>query len=218
MVASNNSYNFIDLTGKQFGLLTVLRRVDNDKWGNPCWICQCACGNTHITQGSCLRSGSTMSCGCKRRQNVTTHGLSKSPLYRIWKDLKSRLGCSMCEEWLNDFQVFYDFCINNGWKQGLCPQRIDRHRIFSQLNCCFVTWRISHLHGHVPSNNTSGYIGVTWHKLSRKWRARIMVHGSLVDLGYHNTEDEACVARDMYIIDNNMQQEYKVQILNEELT
>lgn len=60
----------IDLTGKQFGLLTVQRRADNNTSDNkPQWICNCACGNTNIiVAGGHLRNGHTKSCGCLQKQ------------------------------------------------------------------------------------------------------------------------------------------------------
>lgn len=56
----------IDLTGKTFGRLTVIKRhPQNTKNNHPRWICRCACGNDNIiVQGSHLRSGHTTSCGC----------------------------------------------------------------------------------------------------------------------------------------------------------
>lgn len=56
---------FIDLTGQRFGKLTVLKRnEENDNTGHPLWICQCDCGNLHITSGEALKQGRTQSCGC----------------------------------------------------------------------------------------------------------------------------------------------------------
>lgn len=34
----------IDLTGQRFGILTVIRRVENNKWNETTWLCQCDCG------------------------------------------------------------------------------------------------------------------------------------------------------------------------------
>ena len=31
----------IDMTGQTFGKLTVLNRVENDKYGKAQWLCQC---------------------------------------------------------------------------------------------------------------------------------------------------------------------------------
>ena len=43
-------------------------------------------------------------------------------------------------------------------------------------------------------NNTSGYVGVHWHKKMKKWAARIMVKGKREVLGYYDTAEEASLA------------------------
>lgn len=60
----------IDLTGKKFGHLTVIKRAINANNGHAQWECQCDCGNakTVITTGDHLRSGHTTSCGCVQKQ------------------------------------------------------------------------------------------------------------------------------------------------------
>ena len=55
----------IDLTGQQFGKLTVLKRdIDHPDHKDPRWICQCKCGKIKTVRGSSLREGTTNSCGC----------------------------------------------------------------------------------------------------------------------------------------------------------
>ena len=54
---------FIDLTGQKFGKLVVLSRAEN-KHKHVRWNCLCECGNITITNGSDLRSGDAISCGC----------------------------------------------------------------------------------------------------------------------------------------------------------
>lgn len=61
-----------DLTGRQFGELAVLRRMENDKHNKTRWLCRCSCGNLHTVTAQKLKSGSTQSCGCKRQR--TFHG------------------------------------------------------------------------------------------------------------------------------------------------
>lgn len=59
----------IDLTGKQFGRLTVIKRNEqNDSTNHPLWVCQCECGNIKIVSGSHLKSGHTISCGCYHKE------------------------------------------------------------------------------------------------------------------------------------------------------
>lgn len=53
----------IDLTGKKFGKLTVIKR-DTSYVKIVRWICKCDCGNTKTVRGYCLKDGTTQSCGC----------------------------------------------------------------------------------------------------------------------------------------------------------
>lgn len=57
----------IDLTGKQFGELTVIRLSDQRSKNNTLlWECLCSCGNKSYILGVSLRAGNYKSCGCKR--------------------------------------------------------------------------------------------------------------------------------------------------------
>lgn len=55
----------IDLTGKRFERLMVVRHADTPSH----WLCQCDCGELKVIKGSSLRSGNTRSCGCLVRSN-----------------------------------------------------------------------------------------------------------------------------------------------------
>ncbi len=46
-----------------------------------------------------------------------------------------------------------------------------------------------------PSNNTSGYPGVVWHKRISKWQARIKHNYKHIHLGYFSILEEAIAAR-----------------------
>lgn len=56
-----------DLSGKRFGYLTVLYRVEN-KNGRTRWMCQCDCGNELDVTESGLMHGNYKSCGCLKRE------------------------------------------------------------------------------------------------------------------------------------------------------
>ena len=43
-------------------------------------------------------------------------------------------------------------------------------------------------------NNTSGYKGVSWHKVGRKWRAQIRVNGRQIYLGMFDSPEQASLA------------------------
>ena len=59
--------NLINLTGHQFGRLTVLERDFSKPIGKSCpayWICKCQCGNIVSVRSDHLRDKTTSSCGC----------------------------------------------------------------------------------------------------------------------------------------------------------
>lgn len=61
----------IDLTGKRFGRLTVLKRATDKQYKRPHWLCQCDCGNQKIIHGDSLRGGLTQSCGCLQKERTS---------------------------------------------------------------------------------------------------------------------------------------------------
>ena len=53
-----------DLTGKKFGMLTVISLHGRDNGGRALWLCKCDCGESVIAEGHNLQCGHTSSCGC----------------------------------------------------------------------------------------------------------------------------------------------------------
>lgn len=69
---------FIDETGKHYGFLTVIKKSDKtDSKHQIYWDCQCECGKITTVRGTCLRSGQTTSCGCKRNLSKQKDELGK---------------------------------------------------------------------------------------------------------------------------------------------
>lgn len=58
----------IDLTGKKFGELTVIKKSEIKKSNRIAWECKCSCGNTTIVITNHLTSGHTKSCGCLQKK------------------------------------------------------------------------------------------------------------------------------------------------------
>jgi hypothetical protein len=62
----------IDLSGKRFGYLTVLKLADVQLYDELYWTVRCDCGTVKDVSGHSMKKGQTMSCGCKRRSNGET--------------------------------------------------------------------------------------------------------------------------------------------------
>ena len=60
--------NIKDLTGMQFGRLTVIEMCPDRKGKKLVWKCRCSCGNTTNVTASDLTTGHTKSCGCLRKE------------------------------------------------------------------------------------------------------------------------------------------------------
>lgn len=166
-----------DLTGMKFGRLTVLMYGDpairKDGRRDTTFVCKCDCGNIIVVRGASLKNGNTSSCGCKRIESISqlrrTHGMTQTRLYRIWLRMKQRCnnensddyqyygahGISVCDEWLNDYKVFEEWSMNNGYGDSLTIDRIDVDGNYSPENCRWTTRKIQ-------SNNTHSNRKITY--------------------------------------------------------
>ena len=88
--------NFIDLTGKRFGKLTVLYDTNKKRAGHTLWHSICDCGNHVDAQSSDLIGGKTISCGCQS-ESIIASGIKKyfverynsETEYKIFKNPKT---------------------------------------------------------------------------------------------------------------------------------
>ena len=58
--------NRLDLTGKRYGMLSVIEPETIDKYGYVLWLCKCDCRNTVLKRASLLSTGNICSCGCMK--------------------------------------------------------------------------------------------------------------------------------------------------------
>jgi hypothetical protein len=110
-----------DITGKVFGRLTATGRDELTRK----WECLCSCGGKALVKRSNLLEGKQRSCGCLYRETrgaqSRTHGMSSTPEYKTWKNMKYRCynqrskdyrlygakGIVVCDRWLASFENFF---------------------------------------------------------------------------------------------------------------
>lgn len=117
---------FIDLTKQKFNRLTIKKRIENNKHGQPRWECECICGKILPVLSYNLISGNTKSCGCLQieiaRNTPTIHKMCKTVEYETWCNIIKRCtnknspafkdyggrDITICPEWRHDFMAFYN--------------------------------------------------------------------------------------------------------------
>lgn len=68
----SDRYKKIDLTGKVFGRLTVVKSAGvKDK--QRMWSCSCECGKSKVASTATLNAGYTKSCGCMKKETVRSN-------------------------------------------------------------------------------------------------------------------------------------------------
>ena len=132
------------------------------------------------------------------KRKLECHGYYYHPLYKVWISMIQRItnenhkfyknyggrGIIICEEWDQSAKVFIEWALSNGWKKGLHFDREDNDGNYEPGNCRFVTRYESNLNRRlIRSDNTSGYKGVSYHKLSRKWGSSIRINSKSKWLG-----------------------------------
>lgn len=153
-----------NIIGEKFGRLTVIAHVgytEKNKYGqrHSIWKCQCECGNFVNRTTDVLKRGKS-SCGCRQKEILkemsnknTTHNLTNSRLYGIYKNMISRCyrekdihyksygmrGITVCDEWKEDKSTFFEWATSNGYKDNLTIERKNNNLGYCKENCTWVT-------------------------------------------------------------------------------
>lgn len=150
----------------------------------------------------------------------TKHNKSKtSDLYKIWASIRYRIkgknrkdkivykdkNIKLFKQW-NDFLVFENWALSNGYKKGLTIDRIDNDGNYEPSNCRWVNQIIQNRNNRkLRSTNKSGLRGVSFRKDTKKWVAEIIVNYKKISLGCYTCRLKAGYARENYIINNNLE-------------
>ncbi len=74
-----------DLTGRCFGRLVVLGKVDGRRYSDYLWQCECECGNLVEVPTRLLKQRKTTSCGCYKKEIDTFKIVKKGSDNPAWK-------------------------------------------------------------------------------------------------------------------------------------
>jgi hypothetical protein len=178
------------------------------------------CGNCFTAVISQVKSGNTKSCGCWKSKHLADrnfkHGMSGSSLYSVLVNMKARCydesckgfmnyggrGIKVCDEWLQDNNLFFEWAIKSGYKKGLQIDRVNNDGDYCPGNCKWSTRFENCQNRRKKTTNTSGYTGVreTDH---HKWRVNICVNKKNIHLGVFKFPRDAAIAYNNYVIENN---------------
>ena len=136
----------------KYGKLTILDTAFY-KNGNRYVNCICDCGNKKAILFNNIKRGLVKSCGCIVK---TRNGKSKTKLFVSYKHMIDRCyrvndisyknyggrGIIVCDDWKNDFMSFYNWAIENGYKDGLTIDRINTNGNYEPTNCRWVSMQI----------------------------------------------------------------------------
>lgn len=157
-----------DLTGRQFGKLTVLSRAEN-KRGRVAWLCRCTCGRSCTVTAHDLKLGHVKSCGCQQYRNkdnivnITGQKFGRLTVLHA-TDMRDRKGSVIwhCRcDCGNEIDATQDNLVYGNYRSCGCLRQEIWKNIPNQLHridgTC-IEWLEHRKH---RSDNTSGFRGVS---------------------------------------------------------
>ncbi len=192
-----------DLTGRRFGMLTVLHRAENDKNGKVRWRCRCSCGSEVVVRANALKSGHAQSCGCKRhgaaynRHDLTGRRFGRlTVLYHVSRADRVKSSYWHCRcDCGKELDVHTGSLLRGLTQSCGCWNRAQSGKMHDHLHyqddTCLEVLRRSCVD---TGRNKSGFRGL-FQLPDGKYRASITFQGKHYDLGHYTSFDRAVQAR-----------------------
>lgn len=144
------------------------------------------------------------------------HDMSHSRVYNIWRDMKHRCYCPglknykdygrrgivLCNEWRDNFMMFYEWAINNGYSDDLTIDRIDVNGNYEPNNC-----RWSNKSTQNANRRNIGkceYIGVSLHSNGSSYQTSIKYNGKRIFSFQSRSKNECAIKRNEFIVKHNL--------------
>ena len=181
----------------------------------PVWNCRCQnCGAERKIESQIIASSTHSDCVCitgtHPRKGISRGGTTSQNKreYNSYRHMIGRCynekeagyenygarGIRVCDEWRQDFRNF--LCDIGERPRGFVLDRINPNGDYCRENCRWIDRNMSSFNTRKAANNTSGRTGVYWFARVLKWTAAIHYKDQQIHLGYFETFDAACTARE----------------------
>ena len=213
----------VDITGKTFGRLKVVKMAKHKKNEFVNWWCECACGNKVCVRGNNLKSGTTRSCGCLRKESIRKSKNTQMISWRVMGNITEGVTNNHKRFIIDteDLNKVRDFCwrvhkhgyvVANGRNgtnktvkihqliievpdSGFMVDHIDQNKLNNtKKNLRVATKSENNTNIKRKNNNTSGYTGVQKLKTG-KYVSGISKDKKFYHLGTFSTFEKAVIER-----------------------
>ena len=213
-----------DLIGQKFGRLMVIKQVEDyispSGKHRAQWLCECDCDehNKVIVTSTNLTAGNVKSCGCllRKKNEYKLNLIDEHGLYGIGycNNTNSEFYFDM-----DDYDQIKNICWTECTRHGmqcLVGKDLKRRKLITmhiflgfkhydhadrnelnnrKFNLRPATSTEQSRNKNKRKDNTSGFIGVSWHEQQGKWRARIHVDKKEINLGSFTNKHDAITTR-----------------------